>query len=120
MPAEAQTPKFVGGAPGPTGIGVRSEFGKSGAPGAPDLGADRGLPCPERWPWPVVEPRTATRDRVGSGRGRRNRMDLRELTREYFAALERGVTGDALAALYHPDVVQEEYPNRLLPGGARR
>jgi ketosteroid isomerase-like protein len=47
-------------------------------------------------------------------------MDIRELTRRYFAALESGVTGDTLAALYHPDVVQEEFPNRLLPNGARR
>jgi ketosteroid isomerase-like protein len=47
-------------------------------------------------------------------------MDTRELTRSYFAALERGVTGDELAAFYHPDVVQEEFPNRLLPNGAKR
>jgi ketosteroid isomerase-like protein len=43
-----------------------------------------------------------------------------ELTRRYFAALERGVTGDALAAFYAPEVVQEEFPNRLVPGGVRR
>jgi len=47
-------------------------------------------------------------------------MDALELTRSYFAALERGVIGDALAAFYHPDVVQEEFPNRLLPNGAER
>ena len=47
-------------------------------------------------------------------------MDIRELTRQYFSALERGVTGDALAALYHPEVIQEEFPNRLAPSGARR
>lgn len=47
-------------------------------------------------------------------------MNTEELTRAYFDALERGVTGDALAAFYHPDVVQEEFPNRLLPNGARR
>ena len=47
-------------------------------------------------------------------------MDVRELTRRYFAALERGATGDDLAALYDPAVVQEEFPNRLLPTGARR
>jgi ketosteroid isomerase-like protein len=47
-------------------------------------------------------------------------MVTRELTRQYFAALERGATGDALAALYDPDVIQEEFPNRLMPGGARR
>ena len=47
-------------------------------------------------------------------------MDTQELTRSYFAALERGVTGDELAAFYHSDVVQEEFPNRLLPNGAKR
>lgn len=51
---------------------------------------------------------------------RKASMNTRELTQTYFAALERNVTGDALAALYHPDVVQEEFPNRLMPNGARR
>lgn len=46
--------------------------------------------------------------------------DVRELTRRYFAALEQGVTGDSLAAFYDPEVVQEEFPNRLVPNGARR
>ena len=46
--------------------------------------------------------------------------DVRELTRQYFAALERGATGDSLAAFYDPEVIQEEFPNRLLPAGARR
>ncbi|HVX95018.1 MAG TPA: nuclear transport factor 2 family protein [Polyangia bacterium] len=40
--------------------------------------------------------------------------------KRYFAAIEAGATGAALAAFYTPDVVQEEFPNRLLPGGARR
>jgi ketosteroid isomerase-like protein len=40
--------------------------------------------------------------------------------RRYLAALERGVTGADLAAFFTPDVVQEEFPNRLLPHGARR
>jgi ketosteroid isomerase-like protein len=43
-----------------------------------------------------------------------------ELVRRYFAALEGGVTGEALAAFYGPDVVQEEFPNRFTPQGARR
>jgi ketosteroid isomerase-like protein len=34
--------------------------------------------------------------------------------------LENGVTGEALAAYYAPDVVQEEFPNRLVANGARR
>ena len=44
-------------------------------------------------------------------------MDLQELTRRYFAALERGVVGDELAALYDPEVVQEEFPE---PADAER
>src|SRR3954469_25872899 len=54
------------------------------------------------------------------GQERTRGMDVRELTKQYFAALERGATGDALAALYDPEVVQEEFPNRLMPAGARR
>ena len=46
--------------------------------------------------------------------------DIVELTRRYFADLERGLTGEALAAYYDPEVIQEEFPNRLLPNGARR
>jgi ketosteroid isomerase-like protein len=40
--------------------------------------------------------------------------------RRYFAAIEAGATGDALAAFFTEDVVQEEFPNRLVPAGARR
>jgi ketosteroid isomerase-like protein len=43
-----------------------------------------------------------------------------EIAKSYLAALEAGATGDALAAFFTDDVVQEEFPNRLLPGGARR
>jgi ketosteroid isomerase-like protein len=46
--------------------------------------------------------------------------EVLELTRRYFAALEAGATGDALAAFYAPEVVQEELPNRLSPQGVRR
>lgn len=42
------------------------------------------------------------------------------LARRYLAALEGGATGEALAAFFTPDVVQEEFPNRLVPQGARR
>lgn len=38
----------------------------------------------------------------------------------YLAAIGAGATGDALAAYFTADVVQEEFPNRLLPAGARR
>src|SRR5262245_20919935 len=40
--------------------------------------------------------------------------------RHYLAALEAGATGDALAAFFDPGVIQEEFPNRLMPHGARR
>lgn len=40
--------------------------------------------------------------------------------RRYLAAIESGVSGDALAAFFTPDVVQQEFPNRLTPNGATR
>ena len=43
-----------------------------------------------------------------------------EIAREYLRAIERGATGDAMARFFDPDVVQEEFPNRLVPQGARR
>jgi ketosteroid isomerase-like protein len=43
-----------------------------------------------------------------------------QAVRRYLDALSRGVTGDALAAFFTEDVVQEEFPNRLVPQGARR
>lgn len=46
--------------------------------------------------------------------------ELLEITRQYLAALEQMATGDALARFFSPDVVQEEFPNRLVPQGARR
>jgi ketosteroid isomerase-like protein len=42
------------------------------------------------------------------------------LVRRYLAAVASGATGDALAAFYAPDAVQEEFPNRLMAKGARR
>jgi hypothetical protein len=47
-------------------------------------------------------------------------MSPLELTRAYLEAVEGGATGDRLAAFYTEDVVQEEFPNRLVPEGARR
>jgi ketosteroid isomerase-like protein len=38
----------------------------------------------------------------------------------YLRAVEGGATGEALARWFTPDVVQEEFPNRLVPTGARR
>jgi ketosteroid isomerase-like protein len=46
--------------------------------------------------------------------------DAQELALRYVDALSRGATGDELAAFYAPDVVQEEFPNRLAPQGVRR
>ncbi len=47
-------------------------------------------------------------------------MSLERKARAYISAVEAGATGDELAAFYHPDVSQDEYPNRLIPAGARR
>jgi ketosteroid isomerase-like protein len=41
-----------------------------------------------------------------------------EIVRAYFQALQR--SPDSVAGFYHPDVVQEEFPNRFLPNGTRR
>lgn len=46
--------------------------------------------------------------------------NIQEIARSYIHALERGVTGDELAAFFAPDVIAEEFPNRLLPNGMRR
>lgn len=43
-----------------------------------------------------------------------------ELARNYLTAIERGATGDDLAAFFSPDIVQQEFPNRLTPNGATR
>ena len=43
-----------------------------------------------------------------------------EFIRRYFDAIEAGVTPEELAEFFTPDVIQEEFPNRLVPRGARR
>lgn len=43
-----------------------------------------------------------------------------DFIRRYLTAIEQGATGEALAAFYTPEAVQEEFPNRLAPNGARR
>jgi ketosteroid isomerase-like protein len=47
-----------------------------------------------------------------------------ETARRYLAAIEASTAEsgdpDGAAAFYHPDVVQEEFPNRFVPNGARR
>jgi ketosteroid isomerase-like protein len=40
--------------------------------------------------------------------------------RRYLSAIGKGASFDKLAEFYTHDVVQQEYPNRLVPGGARR
>jgi ketosteroid isomerase-like protein len=47
-------------------------------------------------------------------------FDPERLVRDYLSAIESGATGPALARFFTPDVVQEEFPNRLMPNGARR
>lgn len=47
-------------------------------------------------------------------------MSLERKARAYVAAVEGGAVGDDLAAFYHPDAVQYEFPNRLTPHGAQR
>lgn len=42
-----------------------------------------------------------------------------EIAREYLRAIERGAIGNALARFFAPDVVHEEFPNRLSPNGRR-
>jgi ketosteroid isomerase-like protein len=43
-----------------------------------------------------------------------------EFIRRYFDAIEAGVGPEEMAAFFTPDVIQEEFPNRLVPRGARR
>lgn len=43
-----------------------------------------------------------------------------ETAKRYLATIEQGATPEALAHIFHPDVVQEEFPNQLIPKGARR
>jgi ketosteroid isomerase-like protein len=46
--------------------------------------------------------------------------DPKAFVREYIGAIQAGATGDALARFFTDDVVQEEFPNRLMPAGATR
>jgi ketosteroid isomerase-like protein len=43
-----------------------------------------------------------------------------DVAKKYLLALESGATGDELAAFFCEDVIQEEFPNRLVPTGAQR
>jgi ketosteroid isomerase-like protein len=43
-----------------------------------------------------------------------------DVAKRYIAALSAGMGADQLGQFYTPDVVQEEFPNRLVPNGATR
>ncbi|MDB6080685.1 MAG: hypothetical protein JWO82_4432 [Akkermansiaceae bacterium] len=43
-----------------------------------------------------------------------------DLIRQYFAAVENRASEEDITAFFHPDVIQEEFPNRFSPQGARR
>jgi ketosteroid isomerase-like protein len=43
-----------------------------------------------------------------------------EIAKQYLSALEQGVDCNKLAEFFAADVVQEEFPNRLVPSGAKR
>jgi ketosteroid isomerase-like protein len=45
---------------------------------------------------------------------------LERKARAYVAAVEGGAVGEELAAFYHPDAIQIEFPNRLVPAGVQR
>jgi hypothetical protein len=42
-----------------------------------------------------------------------------ETARNYLLAIEQGATGEALACFFTPDVMYQEFPNRLSPRGRR-
>lgn len=43
-----------------------------------------------------------------------------QTARRYLKAISRGAPWNEMAAFFTEDVVQEEFPNRLVPNGARR
>ena len=47
-------------------------------------------------------------------------MDVEGFVRAYISAVESGATGDDLAAYYHVDFIQKEFPNRIVVRGAVR
>lgn len=46
--------------------------------------------------------------------------ELVRIAREYLGAIERGAPFEEMSRFFTPDCVQEEFPNRLVPNGARR
>lgn len=67
--------------------------------------------------WVVLEAPTGQRFCVVPAK---RPVDLVAKARAYLAAIERGAQGDELASFFTEDVAQEEFPNRLVPGGAKR
>jgi hypothetical protein len=61
----------------------------------------------------------------GSRNSAREAINL-ETARQYLAAIEASIAGDSIVAspaastFFDPGVVQEEFPNRFVPTGARR
>jgi ketosteroid isomerase-like protein len=47
-------------------------------------------------------------------------MNHREFLQSYLETIASGETADGLAVFFHPEVVQEEFPNRLLVNGTTR
>ncbi|WP_445634001.1 hypothetical protein NSTC745_05747 [Nostoc sp. DSM 114161] len=47
-------------------------------------------------------------------------QDILTIAKNYLQAIEEGKTGDELAIYYSQSVEQIEYPNRLIPNGAKR
>ena len=43
-----------------------------------------------------------------------------KIVRSYLRAIERGETGEGLGQFFAPDVIFEEFPNRLTPVGKKR
>lgn len=58
--------------------------------------------------------------RVTPDRERNRLADTATFVRTYLAAISNGATGPRLAAFFDPEIVQEEFPNRLAPAGATR
>ena len=46
--------------------------------------------------------------------------DNLETVRRYFEAIEKGASSEEMAAFFAPDVLQIEFPNRLVVNGAQR
>jgi ketosteroid isomerase-like protein len=47
-------------------------------------------------------------------------MSMDRKVKSFLSALEGGAADEDLAAFFHPDLYQEEFPGRFAPAGARR